>query len=221
MENAVIYHFKIVMIGNIAEEKTKILKTYIGNDYDKDYSYKTNDSIIFTKNVNFEGKNVEFEIKDLIGQERYKNINKNDFTEKNGLMFIYNTAELNSFKFFETQKSIILENKNENLVNTLIAVKSNKEVIENVSNENANKFAKELKMKFFEIDIDNKEQINNIFNYILKELIDKRNKEKSETKINRLNLLNSIEDYNNSEEKSHGNKIKRNPNRHHSKKIHK
>ena len=217
MENTVIYHFKIVMIGNMAEEKTKILETYIGNDYDKDYSYKTNDSIIFTKNINFEGKNVEFEIKDLIGQERYKTINKNEFTEKNGLMFIYNTAELNSFKFIETQKSIILENKNDNLINTLIAVKSDKEVIENVSNENANKFAKELKMKFFEIDINNKEQINDIFNYIIKELINKKNKEKSETKINRMNLLNSIEDYNKNEEK--GNKVRRNPNRHHSKKL--
>jgi GTPase SAR1 family protein len=218
MENTVNYHFKIVMIGNLVDEKTKILQTYIGNDYDKDYSYKTNDSIIFTKNINIDDKKIELEIKDLIGQDRYKIINKNDFKEKNGLMFIFNISELNSFKFIETQKSIILENINDNLINTLIAIKSNKEVIENVSIEKAKNFSKELKMKFFEIDIDNKEQINDIFNYILKELIDKRNKEKNETKINRFNLLNSIEDYNKNKEISHGNKIKKNQHKHQSKK---
>ena len=93
------YYFKIILIGNSNVGKTQILNSYI-KEFQKDV--KNTIGVEFQhKDIYIEDKIIRFQIWDTTGEERYKSITKNFYTNARGIFVVYDITNQESFKSVE------------------------------------------------------------------------------------------------------------------------
>ena len=87
---------KLVLIGNTTVGKTSILTRYFDNKFNGDN--KSTLGIEFkTTIINKNGNNFKLQIWDTTGQERFKSITQNYFRDADGLLFIFDVTNKESF----------------------------------------------------------------------------------------------------------------------------
>ena len=88
---------KLLIIGDSAVGKTSMLLKYTDNFFPESHlatigvEYKT-------KEIEYNGYNVELQVCDTAGQERFKSITKSFFRNTNGIIFVYDITNKNTFK---------------------------------------------------------------------------------------------------------------------------
>ena len=88
---------KLLIIGDSAVGKTSMLLKYTDNFFPE--SHLATIGVEFkTKEVEYNGYKIELQIWDTAGQERFKSITKSFFRNANGIIFVYDITQKNSFK---------------------------------------------------------------------------------------------------------------------------
>ena len=87
---------KLVLIGNTTVGKTSILTRYFDNKF-KDDNKSTLGIEFKTTIINKNGNNFKLQIWDTTGQERFKSITQNYFRDADGLLFIFDVTNKESF----------------------------------------------------------------------------------------------------------------------------
>ena len=88
---------KLLIIGDSAVGKTSILLKYTDNFFPE--SHLATIGVEFkTKEVEYNGYNIELQVWDTAGQERFKSITKSFFRNANGIIFVYDITQKNTFK---------------------------------------------------------------------------------------------------------------------------
>ena len=88
---------KLLIIGDSAVGKTSMLLKYTDNFFPE--SHLATIGVEFkTKDIKYNGYNINLQVWDTAGQERFKSITKSFFRNANGIIFVYDITQKNSFK---------------------------------------------------------------------------------------------------------------------------
>ena len=148
--------FKLLLVGNASVGKTSLFFRFINNKFLNSYS-STIGVDFQTKIYEHKGYKIKLQIWDTAGQERFHSITSNYFHGADGILFIYDITNINSF---EGVKDWIKESEDydNNIQKILLGNKCDLIDSREVQKEEAALFCKEKKMDFYETSA--KENIN-------------------------------------------------------------
>ena len=116
------FQYKILFLGDSSVGKTSLITKYTDNKFDGD-SLATLGIDVKYKYVTLEEKKIRLDIWNSAGQERFKNITKNYFRGANGIIFVCDIANKDTFN---TLKNWLNEVKNDVSVETEMIIVGNK-----------------------------------------------------------------------------------------------
>ena len=159
----------IILVGSGADGKTSIVLRYMENIFISNYlSTLGIDSKL--KKVKMEnGSEIKVKIVDTAGQERFRSIAKNYIKKVNGIIVNYDITDKNSFSIAD---SWINEIKNDSSLKEkpifLVGNKSDLEDIRKISKEEGEQLAKKYGIMFSECSAKTGENVDYIFNELIK-----------------------------------------------------
>jgi small GTP-binding protein len=140
--------FKLVLIGDSGVGKTNILSRYIKNEFS--IATKSTVGVEFgSKIIKKEDKTIKLQIWDTAGQERFHSITSNYFHGADGILFIYDITNINSF---EGVKDWIKDSEeyDNNIQKILLGNKCDLSDSREVQKEDVEIFCNEKKIDFLE-----------------------------------------------------------------------
>ena len=151
-------YFKVLLVGDASVGKTCLMSRFIYNRFDEGYM-STIGVTFYTKIYDHKGNKIKLQLWDTAGQERFHSITSNYFRNADGILFIYDITNINSF---EGVKDWIKESEDydydNNTQKILLGNKCDLIDSREVQKEEVEIFCNEKKMDFFETSA--KENIN-------------------------------------------------------------
>jgi small GTP-binding protein len=164
---------KIVLIGDIAVGKTSIVRRYVTNEY-IDHHYITVGVDYLIKYNNIVNNNIDYKIGlqlwDTAGLERFRSITKMYYTGSSYCIIVFDMSNIESF---HNAVNIWLNDVKEFNPNSIIILIGNKydKVNEKLINI-VNKWIDENRnIIFFKTSLKDRNSINNIFDFIMNDII--------------------------------------------------
>ena len=161
--------FKIVLIGESGVGKTSIISQFIHKIFQDDIQPSMGGTFT-SKSLLFEdGKVLRLDIWDTAGQEKYRALTQMFYKDANAAVLVYDITRKDSFE--ELTKywiDKIKENSSSNIILFLAANKSDLVEKEEVNEEEARKYAKEINADFCSISAKNSIGIDDLFIQIAK-----------------------------------------------------
>ena len=182
-----------LIIGDKKVGKSCIINQFSEKQFSNEY-IPTIGSDKIKKEIEIEGKKLNLEIWDTVGQEEYRAVNKIFIKNVQIAFIVYDITNRKSFENLNNWYNLIFEiNKNSNVI---VGVTANKtDLYENqvVDSEEGKNFADEKKISFFETSAKDYESIENVFIQLSKIYINKVQKIVEE-EIERRNSMGLIKD---------------------------
>ena len=164
---------KLILVGDKSVGKTSIINQFIEKQFINEY-IPTIGSDKIKKEIEIEGKKLNLEIWDTVGQEQYRAVNKIFIKNAQIALIVYDITNRKSFENLNNWYNLIFEiNKDSNVI---VGVTANKtDLYENqvVDSEEGKNFADEKKISFFETSAKDYESIENVFIQLSKIYINK------------------------------------------------
>ena len=168
------FQYKILFLGDTSVGKTSLLIRYTDNKFEED-SLPTVGVDVRNKYLSLEKKKIRLDIWDSAGQERFKNLTKNYFRGANGIIFVCDITNKNTF---EILKEWLNEVQNDVSKETEMIIVGNKidlnekreinfELMENLGKKN--------NIEVFETSAKTGEGVEDIFIYLTKKLFQNKN----------------------------------------------
>ena len=163
---------KILLIGDVDVGKTSILTRYFNNNF-SEVTESTIGIEFKTKMFIRDNLSIKLQIWDTSGQERFKSITQNYFRDADGLLYVFDVTNENSFKSIENWLKMSNDNNNKDFIKILIGNKTDLEG-RSITKEEMEKFKNENSMdKLFEISAKDNKNISEMFEIIVDLLIGK------------------------------------------------
>ena len=156
---------KVVLLGDSGVGKTCIIARYISGSFDKN-STTTNGASFCSKNVRFDqlGKNLLLDILDTAGQEKYKALTKFFYKDAAVCILVYDVTRKESFQSLKDYwYSQLKENSEPDIVIGVAGNKSDLYENEEVKEDEAREWAKEIGAVFELTSAQNNTGINDLF----------------------------------------------------------
>ena len=156
---------KVVLLGDSGVGKTCIIARYISGSFDKN-SPTTNGASFCSKNVRFEqlGKNLLLDIWDTAGQEKYKALTKFFYKDAAVCILVYDVTRKESFESLKDYwYSQLKENSEPDIVLGVAGNKCDLYENEQVQEDEAREWAKEIGAVFELTSAQNNTGINDLF----------------------------------------------------------
>ena len=164
---------KILLIGDVDVGKTSILTRYFNNNF-SEVTESTIGIEFKTKIFIRDNLSIKLQIWDTSGQERFKSITQNYFRDADGLLYVFDVTNENSFKSIENWLKMSNDNNNKDFIKILIGNKTDLEG-RSITKEEMEKFKNENSMdKLFEISAKDNKNISEMFEIIVDLLIGKK-----------------------------------------------
>ena len=163
------YQFKVLIVGDAVVGKTQIVSRYIKDVFEE--GYKPTGGIVFcSKSISLNNKNINLQLDDTSGQERYRTIRQSYYKGSQLIVLVYAIDNKNSF---ENIPKLVEEVKtqNENAKFLLVGNKCDLEEERLVSKEDAKQYAEKNNIGFFEVSEKTGDGIDDMFKYIISELL--------------------------------------------------
>ena len=174
---------KAILLGNAGVGKTNLINRAIGLKFDENYN-STSSGIFRTKKIEIGNKSYTVNLWDTAGQEIYKSITKIFVKRSKIVIFVYDITDKKSFEDLEGWIKMCKDLLDNDYICGIAGNKMDLYSIEQVTENEARKFAENQKMKFQLVSAkENPES----FDTFLKELIDGNPLFKSETNISNSN----------------------------------
>ena len=168
--------FKLTLLGLDNTGKTSLLNRFYDNSF-KTRVISTIGLDFRLKTINIEDKVVRLQIWDTAGQECFNAIIKNFLKCIKGLqgfIFVYNITDKHSFQTAINWIKHIETNYSKNINKILVGNKCDLPD-RVVTEEEGKKLAEEYNMNFFETSAKNCQNVNEAFNYLIKEIYKSKN----------------------------------------------
>ena len=182
-----IIKYNIVTLGNAFVGKTSIFQRLLKDRYDDLYSV-TIGLDITRYYIKYKNKQYELILHDTGGQEKFHSLTRNFMRNKDGVLFIYDITNQQSFDDLSFWYNSYKE-QNEKVVGLLIGNKCDLELERKVDEENAKEFAKEHGLKYIETSAKSDKNFKKAIALILEEIIKSNPLNKKNIEIN--NITNS------------------------------
>ena len=122
------------------------------------------------KIINLENKLIKLQIWDTAGQERFRTITKTYYKGAHGIILTYDVTDPNSFKNIKNWIKQIESNAQAGVCKVLVGNKCDKPD-RKISYEEGKNLAESFNMEFFETSAKNNQNINEVFNFLTKEIL--------------------------------------------------
>lgn len=168
--------FKLIVIGDSGVGKTSILNKYINDSYIPTH-LSTVGIDLYLKQIEYNNKKIRLQLWDTAGQEIFKSLIKTTYRNAHCVLLCYDVTNMQSFINLHGWYDNIVNNINDHSKFPIIVVVGTKVDLENqriVSSDDALKFAVSRNIKkYMEISAKSGINIDILFNYFAKELMDK------------------------------------------------
>ena len=186
---------QILLIGDSSVGKTSLIQRYVNGIFkdEKDVYLPTVGLDFYTKYEIINNMNVEVRLWDTAGQERFKSLTPNYFKNAEGVILTYDITNMESFenlKYWINSIKTHLGDKNIFIPIIIVGNKLDKEDMRDITREEAEKFAKENKYKYFETSAKTGEGVDDAFRDLVNQILEKSDKfeeernERNSVKIN-------------------------------------
>ena len=165
--------FKILTIGESGVGKTCILRRFVENKFLKNH-LATIGIDFKTKNLTINNQEIKLKIWDIAGQERFRNITTQYYKGADGIVLVYDVTDEGSFEKIKDWMEQIATNTEKGEIGLVLV--GNKCDIEprNITEDQGNKMAEELKIKYFETSALTGQGIKEAFEYLTRDIMKKR-----------------------------------------------
>ena len=171
-ENKKEFLYKILLLGDSSVGKTCFLMRYTDNTF-QEIHMSTIGLDYKLKNVQLEdGKFVKIQIWDTAGQDRFRSITKNYYKGAHGIILLYDITDRKSYDNVKTWVEQIREEVSEKVSIILVGNKIDDVEGRKVKTEEGEKLAKEIGLSFFECSAKTGENIDLIFNELVKKTVE-------------------------------------------------
>ena len=162
------YIIKLLTLGDTEVGKTSIILRYSDDKFHQN-KISTIGVDFKVKMVTKGNEKIKISIYDTAGQERFKNIVKHYYKGANGILLIYDISKRITFEKLQFWLDDLKENADiDNLFIYLVGNKNDKKEEREVTFEEGNKFAKEKNLPFIEVSAKTGENINQLFDDMIK-----------------------------------------------------
>lgn len=160
---------KVALVGSRGVGKSSITVRYV-EDHFVDSYYPTIESQ-FTKPLRFKGVDYQLNIVDTAGQDEFSVINRKDFHNINGFIFVYSVASRGSFEMIPIIRDKILNDLGtDNVPCVIVGNKSDLHLQRQIQIQEGRALAKEIGCSFVETSARHNENISRIFELIILEI---------------------------------------------------
>ena len=174
--------FKILVLGDSSVGKTTLLLKYVDGYFPT--LYVATIGVEFkTKKINVDGIDITLQIWDTAGQERFRSVTKSFLKGADGIIYVYDVKNKESFDNLKTW----INTAEESITDFKKIIIGNKIDIEDkkkVSTEMLEKFCEKQNLKGLETSAKNGTNVNEMFELLTKMIIDGKTKEELLIKYN-------------------------------------
>ena len=196
--------FRICIVGECNVGKTSLLTRFCDNTFKESYNNTIGvDFRVVT--LKYQNMILKLHIWDTAGQERFKSIALNYFRSSHGFMFVYDISKENSFNNIQQWIDLAFSNSKHVGINFLVGNKCDLENERTIQRADAEKFAKEKNLIFFETSAKTNENVEKIFIYFTYKLINYFSENKDQyinNDTNKTKLTNNAKDIETKEKKN-------------------
>ena len=160
-----------MIIGESKIGKTSIISRYCNNKFIGGAYLSTIGIDFQIKNLVINNKKIRLQIWDTAGQERYRNIAKNYFQSSDGFVIVYDISNLETFEKLDYWIEQIKTNSQENIKMILFGNKCDIIDDRQVQKEEGENYAINKNIKFFEVSAKDGTNINDAFEYLVKDIL--------------------------------------------------
>jgi small GTP-binding protein len=188
------YHFKLILLGDIAVGKSSILSRYTDDKYSVEYH--CNVGVEFKVKSLFldEKTGADLQIWDTCGEERFRSITRQYYRDSSGILLIYDITNRASFLKLETWMQDILSYGPKE---TTIYLVGNKIDIENereTSFQEASDFAQKYQINYIEVSAKMGIKVTQLFENITKTMVRKDIEKERNRRVSNGSKYNSQDD---------------------------
>eukprot|EP00831_Metopus_contortus_P060726 TRINITY_DN5261_c0_g1_i2.p1 TRINITY_DN5261_c0_g1~~TRINITY_DN5261_c0_g1_i2.p1 ORF type:complete len:249 (-),score=25.55 TRINITY_DN5261_c0_g1_i2:51-797(-) len=156
------YFFKIILLGASGVGKTCIVQRYI-NDIFEGNSRTTLGVDFHVKQSLVDGKNVEVQISDTAGQERYRSLTKAYYADSHGVILVYDISDRNSFDSIKYWLDDLEMYGNKLEIKLLVGNKSDLKAKREIEQFEAKRFAFERGLQWIECSAKEGGNVKEVF----------------------------------------------------------
>ena len=200
---------KVVLLGETSVGKTSIISRYTTNSFEMN-NLSTSGASYANKPIELKkyNKTIKFEIWDTAGQEKYRALTKIFYKKASVAILVYDITKKQTFNEIKNYWYNQVKNSTSNEI--IIAIAANKSDLyefEQVNEEEARKYAKEIGAIFFVTSALNSSGIDELFRAIGCKFVDKEYdyEEDDEGNVNNNNNKDDEENNNNNDNKNDDN----------------
>ena len=166
---------QILLIGDSSVGKTSLIQRYANGIFKVEY-LATCGLDLYTKHEIINNINVLVRLWDTAGQERFKSLTPNYFKNAEGVIITYDITSSQSFenlKFWINSIKTNLGEKNIIIPIIIVGNKLDMEDMRDITREEAEKFAKENKYKYFETSAKTGEGVDDAIRDLVIQVLEK------------------------------------------------
>ena len=166
---------QILLIGDSSVGKTSLIQRYANGIFKEEY-LATVGLDFYTKQEAINNINVLVRLWDTAGQERFKSLTPNYFKNAEGVIITYDITSSQSFenlKFWINSIKTNLGEKNNIIPIIIVGNKLDMEDMRDITREEAEKFAKENKYKYFETSAKTGEGVDDAIRDLVNQVLEK------------------------------------------------
>ena len=164
------YLFKVLFVGDSGVGKTQIINKFVENNF-LENCVSTIGVDFKIKEVEVKNKKIKLQLCDTSGQERFRAIIQNYYKSDHLIAFVYAINNRNSFNSIPKWVDEVKKQTDKNTKFLLVGNKCDLKNDESVPTEEAEKYAEDNGIKFFEVSAKTEKGINDMFKYIISELL--------------------------------------------------
>ena len=164
--------FKILTLGESGVGKTCILRRFVENKFIKNH-LATIGIDFRTKTIPINDYEVKLKIWDTAGEERFRNITNQYYKGADGIILVFDLTNFDTMNKIRDWYNQIKNNTSSNDIGLVLVAKS--DLKREISTEESLNLSKELNIQLFETSALTGEGVNEIFEFLTKDIISKKN----------------------------------------------
>ena len=164
--------YKLLFLGDISVGKTSLLIRYMDNKYEE--GIPTVGIDVKYKFITYNNKKIRLDLWDTAGQERFNSLTNTYIKGANGIIFVYDKTNKQSF---EKLKRIMMDTTEKISNEVVIMVVENKNDLENkeVSEKAVNEFERKNNVKIYSTSAKTGDGVEQMFMDLIKKILNKEN----------------------------------------------
>ena len=185
---------QLLIVGDSTVGKTSILRRFAQEKFNADY-LATIGVDFFTKDVIINEKKIHVKMWDTAGQERYKTLTAGFFRNAQGLIFVYDITQEDTFNNLKYW----IESVHNNAINAKdlpgVILGNKIDITERVVDKKKGEdFSKSVNYKYFDVSAKTGEGVDESMKYLIQKVVSYLEKNTKEEKNNNINIEKDLKD---------------------------